>query len=62
MYDDGDGEVICHGCYEVRAAAAHYGIEATILPGLAHMLMLEPGWEAVTGAIERWLKTLNGRG
>ena len=27
---------------DVRATAAHHNVEATILPGLAHMLMLEP--------------------
>jgi pimeloyl-ACP methyl ester carboxylesterase len=53
------GDRICTSD-DVRATAAHYGVEATIVPGLAHMLMLEPGWEAVTEAIERWLKTLKG--
>ena len=27
------------------------GVTATVFPGLAHMLMLEPGWEAVAEAI-----------
>ncbi|GMU72474.1 MAG: alpha/beta fold hydrolase [Burkholderiales bacterium] len=40
---------------EVRATARHHGVEAAILPGLAHMLMLEPGWEAVAEAISRHL-------
>jgi hypothetical protein len=33
-------------------------VEATIVPGLAHMLMLEPGWEDVTRALLGWLETL----
>jgi pimeloyl-ACP methyl ester carboxylesterase len=52
-----EGDRICT-VNEVRATAAHYDIDATILPGLAHMMMLEPGWEAVTEAIEDWLGTL----
>ena len=30
---------------DVRATASHHGVEATIVPGLAHMLMLERQWE-----------------
>ena len=30
---------------DVRATAQHHGVEATMVPGLAHMLMLEPQWE-----------------
>jgi non-heme chloroperoxidase len=43
---------------DVRATARHHGVEATIMPGLAHMLMLEPGWEEPAGALLRWLDTL----
>jgi pimeloyl-ACP methyl ester carboxylesterase len=43
---------------DVRATATHHSVEATILPGLAHMLMLEPGWTEVAQAIEGWLRTL----
>ena len=38
---------------DVRSTARHHGVDATILPGLAHMMMLEPGWEAVADAIAR---------
>ena len=31
---------------DVRATARHHGVDAMILPGLAHMMMLERGWEA----------------
>ncbi len=43
---------------DVRATATHHNVRATILPGLAHMLMLEPGWTDVAQAIEGWLRTL----
>ncbi len=43
---------------DVRATAAHHGVPATIVPGLAHMMMLEPGWEAVAAAIEKWVAAL----
>jgi non-heme chloroperoxidase len=55
-----EGDRICT-VGDVEATAAHYGVPATIIPGLAHMLMLEPGWEAVTEAIEDWLRTLRAR-
>lgn len=45
---------------DVRATARHHGVEAIIVPGLAHMLMLEPGWESVASAIARWLDGLRG--
>jgi pimeloyl-ACP methyl ester carboxylesterase len=35
-----DGDRICPPD-EVRATARHHGVDAAILPGLAHMLMLE---------------------
>jgi pimeloyl-ACP methyl ester carboxylesterase len=39
----------------LRATAAHFGVEAEMFPGMAHALMLEPGWEAVADRILRWL-------
>jgi len=51
------GDRICTTA-DVEATATHYGVEATILPGLAHMLMLEPGWDSVSEAIARWLDKL----
>jgi len=52
-----EGDRICTP-EEVRATAHHHGVEATILPGLAHMLMLERRWEAPARALLRWLATL----
>jgi alpha-beta hydrolase superfamily lysophospholipase len=43
----------------VRATARHHNVEATILPGLAHLLMLEPAWESAAKALEGWLKGLD---
>jgi pimeloyl-ACP methyl ester carboxylesterase len=43
---------------DVRATARHHGVEATLVPGLAHMLMLERQWEKPARAIARWLATL----
>jgi pimeloyl-ACP methyl ester carboxylesterase len=43
---------------DVRATARHHDVEATILPGLAHMLMLERGYEAPARELARWLATL----
>ena len=45
---------------DARATARHHGVVATIVPGLAHMLMLEPGWERVAQAMARWLEKLDG--
>lgn len=33
VYDDGHGKVICHGCYEIRAAAAAVPPPAVATPG-----------------------------
>jgi pimeloyl-ACP methyl ester carboxylesterase len=52
-----EGDRICTP-EDVRATARHHKVEATMLPGLAHMLMLEPGWQSVAGALAGWLATL----
>jgi len=44
---------------DVRATARHHGVEAVLVPGLAHMLMLEPGYESAALALLRWLRTLD---
>jgi pimeloyl-ACP methyl ester carboxylesterase len=44
---------------DVRATAQHHNVEPTILPGLAHLLMLEPGWEQAAKALEGWLRTFD---
>ena len=43
---------------EVIATARHHGVEPTLLPGLAHVMMLERGWEAPARAIRDWLATI----
>lgn len=43
---------------DVRATARHHGVDATVVPGLAHMLMLERKWETPARALLRWLATL----
>lgn len=43
---------------DVRATARHHGVEATLLPGLAHMMMLEPEWKDVADALAAWLADL----
>jgi pimeloyl-ACP methyl ester carboxylesterase len=43
---------------DVHATAVHHGVEATILPGMGHMMMLEPEWALAAGAIARWLGSL----
>jgi pimeloyl-ACP methyl ester carboxylesterase len=43
---------------DVRATARHHGVEATVVPGLAHMLMLEPKWEKPAGELLRWLESI----
>ncbi len=55
------GDRICT-VEDVRATAAHYRVPATIVPGLAHMLMLEPGWQSAATAIEEWIAALPAAG
>ncbi len=43
---------------DVRATANHHGVEATIVPALAHMLMLERQWEKAARALARGRLTL----
>ena len=40
--------------HEVRATAAAYHTEAIMFPGMAHDMMLEPGWQAVADTIIAW--------
>ena len=51
------GDRICTAD-DVRATAAHHGVTAQILPGLAHMMMLERRWTEPAGALARWLAAL----
>jgi alpha-beta hydrolase superfamily lysophospholipase len=41
---------------DVKATASLYGVTAVILPGLAHMLMLERDWESVARPLLAWLE------
>src|SRR5215218_2337486 len=40
---------------DVRATAQHHGVEAVLVPGLAHMLMLEPAFATAATPLLRWL-------
>ncbi len=40
---------------EIKATAAAYGKKPEIFKGMAHDMMLEPGWQAVADRIIRWL-------
>ncbi|MFD4367401.1 alpha/beta hydrolase [Rhodococcus sp. NPDC058521] len=42
---------------EVRATARADGLEAELFPGMAHDMMLEPGWQNVAERILEWLGT-----
>ena len=52
-----EGDRICTPD-DVRATARHHNVEATILPGLAHLLRLEPEWARAAAALEKWLRSL----
>ncbi len=52
-----EGDRICTPD-DVHATARHHGVDPTMLPGLAHMMMLERRWEAPARALARWLETL----
>jgi pimeloyl-ACP methyl ester carboxylesterase len=41
---------------DVQATARHHHVDATILPGSGHMLMLEPEWKEAAEAIAEWLR------
>jgi pimeloyl-ACP methyl ester carboxylesterase len=40
---------------EVRRTAEAYGVDAQIIPGMAHDMMLDPGWRAAADRIRAWL-------
>lgn len=52
-----EGDRIC-APDDVRATAVHHGVEAIMVPGLAHMMMLEREWERPARALASWLATL----
>jgi hypothetical protein len=41
---------------DVKATASLYGVPSLVLPGLAHMLMLERDWETAARPLLAWLK------
>ncbi len=45
---------------EVRGTARAYRASGSILPGMGHDLMLEPGWQTVADRIISWLRTVPG--
>ena len=53
-----EGDLICTPA-DVRATAQHHNVVPTILPGLAHLLMLDPEWLLAAKALEGWLGTLD---
>jgi len=52
-----EGDRICTPD-DVRATASHHRAAATIVPGLAHMMMLERQWRNAAEPLEAWLQTL----
>ena len=46
---------------DARATAALYETEAAIVPGLAHMMMLERQWEIAAEPLLKWLERLRSR-
>jgi len=43
---------------DVHATAQHHRVDATILPGMGHMMMLEPEWKEAAEALATWLSTV----
>jgi pimeloyl-ACP methyl ester carboxylesterase len=43
---------------DVAATARHHRVEAVMLPGLAHMMMLERKWETPARALANWVEKL----
>ena len=52
-----EGDRICTPD-DVRATARHHRVTATIVPGLAHMMMLEREWRTAAEALEGWIATV----
>jgi pimeloyl-ACP methyl ester carboxylesterase len=41
---------------DLRETGRRFGVEAEIFPGMAHCMMLEPGWQSVADRIIGWLE------
>jgi pimeloyl-ACP methyl ester carboxylesterase len=52
-----EGDRICTPS-DVKATARHHGVDPLIVPGLAHMMMLERQWEKAARPLLAWLGTL----
>ncbi|MCF8483160.1 MAG: alpha/beta hydrolase [Rhodospirillum sp.] len=42
---------------QVRATAAHHGVEPHLFPNIGHAMMMDLGWESVAEALQEWLVT-----
>lgn len=56
----GAGEDRFYSVAEVHATARAYGVQAEIVPGAAHDLMLDPAWERVASRLVEWAGALGG--
>lgn len=45
---------------QIRATARMLGTEAELFDGMAHAMMLDPGWERVATRMDQWLRTTIG--
>ena len=54
------GDRICQPA-DVDATARDHGVTATLVDGLAHMLMLVPGWERTAAPLAAWLDKIGAR-
>ena len=45
--------------FAVRSAARRFGVEAQLLPAMAHIMMLEPDWRQVADWMLGWLEERN---
>ncbi|MFN2289590.1 MAG: alpha/beta hydrolase [Anaerolineae bacterium] len=52
----GAGDDVAISAEEVETTARAYGTWPVIFPGMAHDMMLEPGWQAVADRILLWLE------
>jgi len=41
---------------EAQSTAERHGVDAIVLPGAPHMLMLEPGWERLADTLLEWIR------
>jgi pimeloyl-ACP methyl ester carboxylesterase len=51
----GAGDDFLFDEHDVRVTAAAYGVEARMVPGIGHTVMLEPAWERFAERLAAWL-------